>query len=163
MINQAEQTIEGIVFSAFYIYNPIMHTSPDYQTGNTKMFEEYKKYFIKKDREAQEVLQDIDNLRKKYPKSIFIISGDHGPYLSRTEKNNKRFITLDRHGVALALLNASNLCPESKNWLKSQQYLTPSRMLAASLACDGDDRQLITHFKDNEQFIHYGKSLIKQN
>ena len=159
LIEEAEQNMPAPIFSAFYIYRPIGHTRYDYQTDSKKMFEEYKEYFVKEDQKAQRILEDIDRLRKKYPKSIFIISGDHGPWLSRTEKENKRFLTLDRHGVALALLNASNLCPQSQSWLKQQQYLTPSRMLAASLACNGRSRELTRHFKDNENFIRFGKSL----
>ena len=61
-------------------------------------------------------------------------------------------------GVALALLNASNLCPWSRDWLARQRYLTPSRMLVASLACDGDGRRLTEHFTDNEEFIRFGNS-----
>ena len=122
LIDQAEQRKEP-TFSAYYIYSPIGHTRQDYRSDNLEMREEYKKHFIKESQNAKKVLEEIDHLRKKYPKSIFIISGDHGPYLSRGEKEDKRFIILDRHAVALTLLNASNLCPLSKKWLKKQRLL----------------------------------------
>ena len=44
-----------------------------------------------------------------------------------------------------------------KKWLKQQRYLTPGRMLAASLMCDGGSKKLAEHFKDNKEFIHFGK------
>ena len=159
LIDQAEKKMSGPVFSAFHIYSPVGHTSSNYLTDDPAMFAEYRERFIGQTQRAHKLLEGINRLRQRYSDAIFIISGDHGPYLSRTEKEDKRFIVLDRHAVALALLNASNLCPWSKNWLERQRYLTPSRMLAASLACDGESRKLTEHFDDNEDFLRFGESL----
>ncbi len=160
LIERAEQEAEGPQFSAYYIFKPIGHTSPDYRSDDQEMFAKYKTKFIREARNARTVIEDIDGLRRRFPDSIFIITGDHGPYLSRTAaEDNRRYRVLDRHGVALALLNASNLCPWSRDWLTRQRYLTPSRMLAASLACDGESRTLTEHFKDNEEFARFGESL----
>ena len=163
LVDEAEKKVRGPVFSAFHIYSPVGHTAGNYLTGNPVMFAEYKERFISQTEQARRLLEDINTLRKRYPDSIFIVSGDHGPWLSRTEKEDRRFIVLDRHAIALALLNASNLCPQSKNWLMRQKYLTPGRMLAASLACDGESKALTEHFKDNEEFINFGKSLVELN
>ena len=123
------------------------------------MVAEFKRYFVNEVQRAREVIENIDRLRRRYPESIFIVSGDHGLYLSRTApEEDRRFIVLDRHGVALALLNASNLCSWSRDWLARQRYLTPSRMLAASLACNGESRRLTVHFTDNEEFIRFGET-----
>ena len=159
MIEQAEQEISGPVFSAFYIYSPVGHTPGDYQTDNPDMFADYKEYFIRQTKLARQLMKNINHLRQRFPDSVFIISGDHGPWLSRTETDNQRFIVLDRHAVALALLNASNLCSKSKDWLQRQKYLTPSRMLVATLACDGELAAFADHFTDNEEFIRFGESL----
>ena len=163
LIEQAEEKTPGSVFSAFHIYSPVGHTSGNYVTDNPAMFEKYKGRFIKQTRRARQLMEEINHLRKRHPNSVFIISGDHGPWLSRTEKQNRRFIVLDRHAIALALLNASNLCLWSKGWLERQKYLTPGRMLAASLACDGESRSLTEHFQDNEEFVHFGESLVELN
>ena len=158
LIDRAERNATGPLFSAFHIYLP-GHARNDYQTGNAEMLAEYKRYFIKRVQRARKVIEDIDRLRTRYPESVFIVSGDHGPFLSRTAPpEERRFIVLDRHGVALALLNASNLCPWSRDWLDRQRYLTPSRMLAASLACNGVSRELTEHFTDNEEFVRFGGS-----
>lgn len=158
LIDRAERESTGPQFSAFHIYLP-GHTPGNYRSGDAKMLAEFTKFFAKRVQRARRVIEKIDRLRKKYPKSIFIISGDHGPWLSRrAHQNERRLIVLDRHGVALALLNASNLCAWSRDWLSRQRYLTPSRMLAASLACDGESRRLTRNFTDNEEFIHYGES-----
>ena len=158
LIDHAERNAKGLLFSAFHIYMP-GHTPSDYRSGDAEMFAEYKRRFIKKVQRTREVIENIDRLRRRYPESIFIVSGDHGPWLTRTApEGDRRFFVLDRHGVALALLNASNLCPWSRDWLDRQRYLTPSRMLAAALACNGESRRLTEHFMDNEEFIRFGES-----
>ena len=159
LIDRAERNATSPLFSAFYIYSPIGHTPKNYRSGDSEMLAEYTQRFVDGAQRARKVIENIDRLRKRYPESIFIVSGDHGPWLSRTAPDeDRRFIVLDRHGVALALLSASNLCAWSRDWLARQRYLTPSRMLAASLACDGESRQLTEHFTDNEEFIRFGES-----
>ena len=160
LIDRAERNATGPLFSAFHIYRPIGHTPLSYRSGDAEMFAEYKQRFIDEAQRARTVIENIDRLRARYPESIFIVSGDHGPYLSRkAPEEDRRFIVLDRHAVALALLNASNLCAWSREWLARQRYFTPSRMLAASLACNGESRRLTEHFTDDEEFIRFGESL----
>ena len=158
LIDQAERVQPGPVFSAFHINSP-GHTSKTFRTDDQKIIAEFKDRYIKQTGYVKKWLEDINRLRQRFPDSIFIISGDHGPFLNRTEDKDRRFIVLGRHNVALGMLNAANLCPWSKNWLEQQRYLTPSRMLAASLACDGESRKLTEHFEDNEEFIRFGESL----
>ena len=163
LIDRAERNATGPLFSAFYIYLPIGHTPKNYRSGDSEMLAEYTQRYVDEAQRARKVIENIDRLRKRYPESIFIVSGDHGPWLSRTAPEaDRRFIVLDRHGVALALLNASNLCAWSRDWLARQRYLTPSRMLAASLACNGESRQLTEYFTDNEEFIRFGESFTSE-
>ena len=162
LIDHAEWNATTPLFSAFHVYWPFGHTRNDYRTGDAEMLAEYKRDVVKKAPHARKVIENIDRLRKRHPESIFIVSGDHGPYLSRTApEEDRRFIVLDRHGVGLALLNASNLCAWSRDWLAGQRYLTASRMLAASLACNGQSRQLTEHFTENEEFIRFAQSFSK--
>ena len=159
LIDRTERNATAPQFSAFYIYKPFGHTPLDFRTDDAEMFAKYTQRFVDQGQDAREVIDKIDRLRRRYPESIFIVSGDHGPNLSRTAPDEeRRFHVLDRHSVALALLNASNLCAWSRDWLARQRYLTPSRMLVASLACNGESRQLTEHFTDNEEFIRYGES-----
>ena len=46
---------------------------------------------------------------------------------------------------------------------KKQQYLTASRLLVASLACEGESLKLLEIFSDDREFIKYGKSLSSVN
>ena len=85
LIDQAEREVAGPIFSAFHIYSPVGHTSNTHQTNDPKMVAEYKEQFISQTKRAQGLMEDINRLRKRIPDSIFIVSGDHGPYLSRTE------------------------------------------------------------------------------
>ena len=157
-IAYAERNIQSPIFSGYYIYHPIGHTTRFFKTGDPNSMEEYKKHFNIEVNRAHKWLQDINQLRKQFPDSVFIISGDHGPWLSRTSDSREaytRFWILDRHAVALALLNSSNLCPWSRQWLDQQKYLTPGRMLVATLACNGDSRRLTAHFRDNKDFVRF--------
>ena len=163
LIDHAERNATTPLFSAFHVYWPFGHTRADYRTGDADMFAEYKRDVVNKAPRARKVIERIDRLRKRHPESIFIISGDHGPYLSRTApEEDRRFIVLDRHGVGVALLNASNLCAWSRDWLAGQRYLTASRMLVASIACNGESRRLTEHFTENEEFIRFGESLTSE-
>lgn len=164
LIDRAERERRGPLFSAFHIYWPIGHTSASYRHDDAEMVEEFREYFVRGVHRARQVLEEVDRLRKRYRESIFIVSGDHGPWLSRAApEEDRRFFVLDRHGVALALLNASNLCAWSREWLAEQRYLTPSRMLVAALTCNGESRRLTEHFTDNEEFIRFGNSFTKED
>lgn len=163
-IVHAELNIEGPVFSGYHVCDPIGHVPPSYLYGDSRALQAYKQYFSGAVVRAHEFLQNINRLRKRFPDSIFIISGDHGPWLTKpltrySKEITARFWTLDRYAVALAMLNASNLCPWSRQWLEQQSYLTSSRMLVAALACNGQGRQLTQGFTDNEDFIRFGASL----
>lgn len=155
-IIHAEEEIERPVFSGYYIYDPIGHTPHSHSYGNEKTLAAYKRQFAAAVERARDFLRELNSLRIRYPDSIFIVSGDHGPWLTRDayrHEAGERFWILDTYGVALALLNASKLCPGSRQWLVQQRYLTPARMLAAALACDGKSRRLTEGFRDNEDFV----------
>ncbi len=161
-IDNIEQNSNNPQFSAFHIYLP-GHTPGDFITNDEEKLEDFKNFLTEHLKQAKIVIEKINDLRKRHSQSIFIIAGDHGLFLSKTAlKEERRFIILDNHAVAVSILNSSNLCEWSKNWLNKQRYLTPSRMLVAALACSGESRDLTAHFSDNEDFIRFGESLIKQ-
>ena len=154
----AEEHIGRPVFSGYYIFDPIGHTPQSYTYGDEEDLAAYKRHFAEAVRQAHEFLRKIEQLRKRFPGSIFIVAGDHGPRLTRNaerEEVGDRFRVLDANGVALALLNASNLCPQPRRWLAQQRYLTPARMLAAALACDGESMRLVEGFRDNKDFVRF--------
>ena len=157
LIRRMEIESETPVFSAFHIYLP-GHTERGYDYGNEKKVNKFVQRYVSRTKDIKELLTNINQLRLQFPDSIFIVAGDHGPKLSTgtTREENERFWFLDRHAVVSALLNIHNLCPSSKEWLDQQKYFTPSRMLAASLACDGESKRLLENFKDNPEFIKYG-------
>lgn len=160
LVKNFETDFDSPVFSAFHVNIP-SHTPGYYVTGNKKHFERYKNRFILGTKEVQEILVELNKLRQQFPDSVFIISGDHGPKLSRslTDDENRRFRVLDFHHVSLTLLNSHNLCPKPKAWLEQQRYLTPSRLISATLACDEDSLAILENFKDNLEFFEFGPSL----
>ena len=160
LIDKSERASGTPIFSGYHIYIP-GHTAQDYNHDNQQMVEEFNQYYSRRLEDAKMIVTQIADLSEKYPNSFFIIAGDHGPYLSRMEsEGNRRFNVLDKHGIALALLNFSKLCSSSKTWLKRQQYLTPSRILTAILTCGSENQLLIERFSDNEEFVQLGKSLV---
>ena len=164
LIENFEKNTNSPIFSAFYIFKP-GHTPKNYETKNAEMFESYKIRFTENLELVRETLVNINELRLKFPDSIFIVAGDHGPYLTRNlkEGENERFRVLDRHNVALSLLNAQNLCEIPRKWLEKLNYITPSRMLAASLACSGDSLSLLDIFQDDRmEFIEFGNSYFEE-
>ena len=164
LIENFEKNTNSPIFSAFYIFKP-GHAPNNYETENTEMFESYKDRFTGNLELVRETLVNINELRLKFPDSIFIVAGDHGPYLTRNlkEGENERFRVLDRHNVALSLLNAHNICEIPRMWLEKLNYLTPSRMLAASLACSGDSLRLLDIFQDDRmEFIEFGNSYFEE-
>ena len=164
LIENFEKNTNSPIFSAFYIFKP-GHAPKNYETENAEMYESYKDRFTGNLELVRETLVKINELRLKFPDSIFIVAGDHGPYLTRNlkEGENERFRVLDRHNVALSLLNAHNLCEIPRKWLEKLNYLTPSRMLAASLACSGDSLRLFDIFQDDRmEFIEFGNSYFEE-
>ena len=164
LIENFEKNTNSPIFSAFYIFKP-GHAPNNYETENTEMFESYKDRFTGNLELVRETLVNINELRLKFPDSIFIVAGDHGPYLTRNlkEGENERFKVLDRHNVALSLLNAHNICEIPRMWLEKLNYITPSRMLAASLACSGDSLRLLDTFQDDRmEFIVFGNSYFEK-
>ena len=164
LIENFEKNTNSPVFSAFYIFKP-GHAPINYETKNAEMFESYKNRFVGNLELVRETLVNLNELRLKFPDSIFIVAGDHGPYLTRNlkEGENERFRVLDKHNVALSLLNAHNLCEIPRKWLEKLNYITPSRMLAASLACSGDSLRLLDIFQDDRmEFIEFGNSYFEE-
>ena len=144
------------VFTAFHINLP-GHTARSFEFGNTEMFNSFVDFYVTRVEIVRDLLREFDQLRLQFPDSIFLVGGDHGPLMSHGLDRDKmiRYWTLDRHAVALSLMNVHNLCKSSEEWLQQQIYLTPSRMIAASLACDGESRNLLKHFQDNPDFVKY--------
>ncbi len=160
IIEKSETDSKTPLFSGFYILLP-GHTTHRHTTGNASDLEKYKEKLASEAGRLLSALERLNELRLKFPESIFIVSGDHGAWLSRAmpKNENRRFWTLDRYGVALSLLNEHNLCSMSRDWLERQRYLTPSRFLAASLTCNGNSQKLLEIFSDREDFITFGESL----
>ena len=162
-IKESEQRINSPVFSAFHIYAPghwFAGTSM-----NEKNFEKFREFYLSGSMRVFETLQKIEDIRKDYPRSIFIISGDHGPFISSgyDKVENKRFLTLDSRHVSLALINEDNLCTYERNWLQNNDVFTPTLMLIASLSCDGEESDLLFRHKSHDsnwkEWKMYGSTL----
>ena len=153
LIKEFEYNNISPVFSAFHIYLP--GHWPNGVTLSVETLKDYREDFISGNLDVLKTLHAIETLRTEFPESIFIISGDHGPFLSNgmTNVDDQRFKTLDTHHISVALLNESNLCQFQRNWLNQQPFLSPTRMLLAALTCDGDNMHLLENLPNHPDFI----------
>ena len=159
LIRRFENISNSPIFSAFHIYLP--GHAPNNADLNEESIQAYTEKFESRIPKVAELIQEIDKLRQEFPESIFIISGDHGPWLFRKLKyeEDRRLFILGRHHVALALLNAGNLCDYERAWLEHQSFLSPARMLVASLSCNGEPEELLDGFPENSDFVEFGATL----
>ena len=159
LIREFEDKSKSPIFSAFHVYFP-GHV-PNGVVLNEKSIQAYGEELEALDPRIVEALQEIDVLRQEFPESMFIISGDHGPWIGSqlNYEQDRRFFVLGRHHVALALINANNLCDYERAWLREREFLSPARMLAASLSCDGEPEALLDGFTENSEFVEFGATL----
>ncbi|MDA8649729.1 hypothetical protein N9M31_06950 [Alphaproteobacteria bacterium] len=147
-------------FTFFYIYRPLGHTWGEYKHENDENRNSYIEYF----REGEVLFSNnmretIDTIEKHDPKSIVVIFGDHGAWLSRGVKKNSNpeFYFEDKHRVLVATMKTKNACSHPP--LKfSENYGTPARLLLDVLICLGVDENKLAQmleFDENEETLHY--------
>ena len=125
LIQRMETSADSPIFSAFHINNP-GHTPLDYLHDNKEMYDDYRNHFVSATNEVRVILTKLSQLRLEFPDSIFIVSGDHGPFLfwnPTDTANPPRTRVLDHHHVALALINEHNLCLQSREWLEKNNNI----------------------------------------
>ena len=161
LIRHSEISVNSPIFSAFHIYLP-GHTPIDF-VASEESVQEFRHEFELRLFQVLDVLHEFKKLAQEYPESIFIISGDHGPWVSRniSYEENRRFFVLDRHHVALAMIGERNLCEYERTWLSQQDYLSPAKMLVAALSCNSEPNLLLDGASKlkNPDFVEFGATL----
>ncbi len=121
-----------------HIYNPIGHTSKDYQSSDKTAFEKFRAGYRKRAERAAGIAQSIaDSLLNDNGKSVLLMIGDHGPWISRTADPEKEaeFVVQDRHGIVAAILVNETDCKRSDFEHYATSYITPERILAGLIRC----------------------------
>ncbi len=151
-------------FSFFYIYHPNGHAPMDYRHTDLAQRKSYRNFFLSTTTELNKILHRLMNIVKiKDPKSIVMIFGDHGAYLSRglNANKNRKFVLLDRHTVELAVLKTEHQCvSDEKIFHYSPNFATPSRVLAAIFRClakEPKEVDKLVNFIDSENLYELYK------
>jgi len=132
--------------SFHYIYVPIGHTRNHFRHNNVKHRSEYKDYYLEKGAIFDELLKQLLSIISiSDPKSIVVIFGDHGAWLSRgvSTDDNPEFVYKDLHLIELAVLKTENLCSSGLAFHYSDSYETPSRVIAAIIRCISETPEAI--------------------
>ena len=145
-------------FSFIYVFKPVEHTAPNYRYFDLKHRKSYRSYFLSSAKKLNRILHRIiDVVKIQDPKSIVVVFGDHGAYLSRglDHKKNHKFILLDRHTIELAVLKTEHPCvSDEKIFHYSPNFATPSRVLAAIFRClakEPKEVDKLVNFVDSEE------------
>jgi len=142
------------VFTYLYTYNPIGHTSLTYNHNISDQRSNYQAYFQKNAETLSKQISELSDQIKKYdPKSVVIIFGDHGAYLSRSSKieDNPEFFIKDRHRIVIAMAKTNHRCSKPENLKSEESFQTPSRLLASVFLCLSDkDQRPVPEFEFDE-------------
>ena len=148
--------------SFLYTYNPIGHTSFNYDHDNQHDRIQYREYFIRNSKRLAQQIVDIKHkIDKEDPNSIVLIFGDHGTFLSRSEifENNPEFFVKDRHRIVIALAKTQNECGKISSLNINDNYNTPSRILLAIFECLSNEEifdDLNLDFDEDTSIVKYG-------
>lgn len=121
-----------------HIYNPIGHTSLNYQTSDMAAFEKFRDFYHRQAIRAADIIGPIvESLLNDDGKSVLLVIGDHGPWISRTanEEQEKEFFVQDRHGIAAAVLVNETDCKRADFEHYATSYITPERIIAGLIRC----------------------------
>ena len=124
------------VFTLHYIYDPIGHTPRGFRKSDQNAFEQYIELFRTGARKTAEIMEDIRGLiESDNEPSVFIVIGDHGPYLSRGFDDDQTFFVQDRYGILAAILVNETDCSTEQLKYYTPSFATPERILAGIMRC----------------------------
>jgi hypothetical protein len=121
-----------------YTYDPIGHTSQDFDYRSRNQLIAYRDQFRAKSILATEIIQrNVISIRSVDPTAIIMIFGDHGAYLSRglDPSDDPKFFHSDRHRVFLAVASGGHSCGSPEQVYSGGIYNTPSRVLLDVMIC----------------------------
>ena len=148
----------------FYTYRPNGHTKMDYRHSDLQKRKEYKKYFNEGDRRLSIILEDLVALIKSEdPKSLVLVAGDHGAYLSRGLKKEKdpKFYMEDIHMIDSAIMATQHPCANKERLFnESPGYFTPSRIVVSLVNCLAGNQSLseLLNFEEPTDLVEIVKN-----
>ena len=145
------------VFTYTYTYNPIGHTSGNYDHDNLNERREYKGRFISHGKRLETQLSEVmDFIKSEDPNALLIVFGDHGAYLSRqvNPQDDPEFYYKDRNGILIAVAKTNHPCSQRFASYRNDTYNTPSRVMLEIFSClSGDQFKVSDDAFDEDQEI----------
>ncbi len=142
-----------------YIYDPIGHTSQEFNYRSSTHFDRYRTHFMEKSVLARDYIKSIvKSIRVLDPKGIVVIFGDHGAYLSRSidDLEDPTFFYTDRHRIFMAVANGGHECGSPTGHFSNGEFNTPSRLLLDIFTCLSDGVELgPIVFDEDENILKY--------
>ena len=126
------------VFTLHYISNPIGHTPSGFQISDQHAFEQYIELFRTGARKTAEMMDYLrDRIESDNEPSVFIVIGDHGPYLSNgiNPDDDESFFVQDRYGILATILVNETDCSTEQLKYYTPSFATPERILAGIMRC----------------------------
>lgn len=152
------RVVKPTVFFA-YVYNPIGHTSLDFDYRSRDQLGAYRKQFLSQSILAAVAIErNVTSIRSVDPTAIIMIFGDHGAYLSRglDPSDDPKFFYSDRYRVFLAVANGGHRCGSPAQAHSGGAYNTPSRMLLDIMIClSGGVTELPVAFDEDPQLVRW--------
>ena len=133
---------ETPVFTLHYISEHINHTPSGFRLYDQRALEQYiERYRTGALKTAGMMGYLRDLIQNDDEPSVFIVIGDHGPYLSNgiNPDDDKSFIVQDRYGILAAILVNETDCSTEQLKYYTPSFATPERILAGIMRCLTDD------------------------
>ena len=143
----------------FYTYTPIGHTGGNYKHDDPVLRNQYQEEFKKKSKWVLNIINElVKSVNENDPKSIVILAGDHGTWVSRAETETNDFYLKDRHMVYGGVMKTEHRCASMEHISSlSTGYFTPARIIAAIGNCLTANNELASFlsFEENAVLIDF--------
>ena len=126
------------VFTLHYIRDHISHVTGDFRLSDQRALEQYIELYRTGALKISEMMVQLRDLVESDDKpSIFIVIGDHGPYLSSgiNPDDDESFFVQDRYGILAAILVNETDCSAKQLKHYTPSFATPERILAGVMRC----------------------------
>jgi hypothetical protein len=144
---------ETPIISILYLFDPIGHTSVEYNVNNAIMKDEYLKYFKNgASYAAQHLDKLITQIISNDPESFILIWGDHGTFAGEGGYKNSQMEILDRYQVFTALIGDKNICAQPEYFNDSGLEVTsPVKVMRSIISCISEEKTIDKSLFDDRE------------
>ena len=138
IIGRSVREYETPVFTLHYISEHINHTPSGFRLSDQRALEQYIERYRTGAVKTAEMMEYLrDRIESDNEPSVFIVIGDHGPYLSNgiNPDDDESFFVQDRYGILATILVNETDCSTEQLKYYTSNFATPERILAGIMRC----------------------------